>query len=203
MTNLRPRVYNDHNLAITFTSLSSSSKMSQNDHASIQHRISFDCEASLPAAVTEGPQKGYFNDWLTQDLLGLEKEEVLLNSGTYGAKEPSRHPVEFALLRQGDFEKQLLLFVPQGQAYRFSNLVFYSQNGQYYIKADSLHLVRDLLQQTMTRKLQAANSASLSLPAYSRALVPKFFFRASSNARLFPYQFQPFFAPPALRARWV
>jgi hypothetical protein len=105
MTNLWPRVYNDHNLAITFTSLSSSSKMLQNDHASIQHRISFDCEASSPAAVTEGPQKGYFNDQLTRDLLGLEKEEVLLNSGTYGVKEPGRHPVEFALLRQGDFEK--------------------------------------------------------------------------------------------------
>jgi hypothetical protein len=105
MTNLRPCVYNDHHFAIVFTSLSSSSKMSQNDHASVQHRISFDREASSPAAVTEGPQNGYFNDQLTRDLLGLEKEEVLLNSGTYGAKEPGHHPVEFALLRQGDFEK--------------------------------------------------------------------------------------------------
>jgi hypothetical protein len=177
--------------------------MSQNNHTSIQHRISFDHEASSPTAVTEGPQKGYFNDQLTRDLLGLKKEEVLLNSGTYGAKEPGHHPVEFALLCQGDFEKRLLPFVPQGQAYGFSNLVFYSQNGQYYLKADSLRLVRDLLQQTMTRALQAANSASLSLPAYSHALVPKFFFRASSDAHLFPYQFQPFFTPPALRAQWV
>jgi hypothetical protein len=84
-----------------------------------------------------------------------------------------------------------------------SNLIFYLQNGQYYVKADSLCLVRDLLQQMMMCELQAANSASLSLPAYSRALVPKFFFRASSDARLFPYQFQPFFVPPALQARWV
>jgi hypothetical protein len=53
----------------------------------------------------DGPQKGYFNNQLTRDLLGLEKEEVLLNSGTYGAKEPGRHPVEFTLLHQGDFEK--------------------------------------------------------------------------------------------------
>jgi hypothetical protein len=72
----------------------------------------------------EGPQKGYFNDQLTRDLLGLKNEEFLLNSGTYGAKEPSHHPVEFALLHQGDFEIRLLPFVPRGQAYGFSNLVF-------------------------------------------------------------------------------
>jgi hypothetical protein len=72
---------------------------------------------------------------------------------------------------------------------------FYSQNGQYYVKVDSLCLVRDLLQQMMMRALQAANSALLSLPAYS--LVPKFFFGASSNARLFSLPISAFLCAPS------
>ena len=152
----------------------------------------------LYADISGGPWQGCFNNQLMHHLLGLGDEDTLLNSGTYGAWEPGWQPVEFALVSQGDLKKRLLPFMPWGQGYGISNLVFYLQNGQYYVKVDSLQLTCNILQQTMMCAQQAANAASLSLPAYAWTLVTKFFFQITSESCLFQYQFQPFFLPPAL-----
>jgi len=75
------------------------------EHASLEHRITFDYTLSSPAPTHEGKTLGYYDDSATRALLGLEEVDLIMHSGTYGPKEPGAEPVALSLLRDGSFDQ--------------------------------------------------------------------------------------------------
>ena len=59
----------------------------RSEHASLGHRITFDYSLSSPVPMHEGRTSGYFNDSAMHTLLGLEEDNQVMHSGTYGLKE--------------------------------------------------------------------------------------------------------------------
>src|SRR5271170_5699302 len=174
--------------------------MSPSSHS---HPISFDREASAPAPVQEGARSGYFKDDLTRELLGLEAADHLLHSGSYGHKEPGRAPIDLSLICGGSYDQRLLPFMPKDQYYYERNLAFHHLNGQWIVKADSLRALKEALESSMIKSQQACTPVALSLPSYARVLTPKLRLADPTDGRVFPYQFQVFFTPSAIQARWV
>ena len=170
-------------------------------HSSIHHRVTYDAFESSPAPAQEGPQNGYFNDQATRELLRLSGEDSLLHAGTYGFKEPGQAPIDITWLENGTYDQRLLPFVPRG--YRVASPAFHLQRGQYLVRADARKSLREWLNKALFDSQDLGAKVSLSLPSYALQLVPKLLHPDRSTTMELPYQFQPFFTPSAVRARWV
>lgn len=174
----------------------------QNFHASLLHGISFDQTVSSPTPSQEGRSRGYFDDHLTCDLLGLAREDILLHSGTYGKKDLGQLPVDIRLATKESLDQWLLPFVPKSYAYYFQNLAFHNKTGHWMVSTESAKFLNEVLGHTMMNAQEAGKLASLSLPAYAHILVPQLL-KNPKDQHPFSYQFQKKFSPSAICARWV
>jgi hypothetical protein len=183
--------------------------MAASSYSSYRARISFDPTESSRAPVDEGQLSGYFDDHLTRELLGLGNGDLLLQSGTYGAREPGQAPFPFSLIREGPSDRRLLPFVPR----RFSDVAFpysmHDRNGQFFIPLPLLRAQREELGRIVRRVLTTASDVGRSPPEYLRELVPRVtydrepFETVGAYQDSFPYQFLPYFTPSGSRARWI
>ena len=177
--------------------------MSQVPHDHYRARITTDPTASSPAPVDQGPKVGYFDDNATCLLLGLNLGDAVLHSGTYGEKELSVNPIRFSYLRAPMYDQRILPFTPRNHPFTSTAFDMHEQNGQYPVLA----LTRKNLEEQLNRALLdaqiAGNNASINLPTYALALIPRLKYSVGGDERPFPYQFQVFFSPSAARMRAV
>jgi hypothetical protein len=176
--------------------------MSQYIHESPVHRIGFDPSVSSPAPTQQGSRHGYFDDPATKLLLGLNDQDVLLNSGTYGNKELGQTPIEMHRLRDGGYDQRLMPFVPRHNTYSGNQLAFHNLNGQWIPLAASAKALESAFMHAVNEAQIWAERTGLNLPAYAYELVPKLSYKSSPRDPLFFFQFLPFFQPSAMRARW-
>jgi hypothetical protein len=94
--------------------------------------------------VEEVRISGYMCDLLTQDLLGLSKNDKLLHSSTYGLKEPGLSPVNFSLLCKGPIDWLILPFVAQSTTCVASQFSLHSQNDQYFVHSGVLQSMKEM-----------------------------------------------------------
>jgi hypothetical protein len=172
-------------------------------HDSYLARISCDPSFSSPAPVHEGKLSGYFDDDITRLLLGLGPQDTLLHSGTYGSSEPGVRPVSFTIVRERIYDQLLLPFVPRDHTYHSTQISMYKDNKQFGVHAATLKSLEEDFNKALIDAQVAAGPASLSLPNYAFALIPKLRFHSGGETQPFQYQFQKFFSPSALRARGV
>ena len=77
----------------------------QGEHVSLGHRIMFNYSLSSPVPMHKGRTLGYFDDSTMHTLLGLEDDDQVMHSGTYGLKEPGAEPVDLSLLWDRSFDQ--------------------------------------------------------------------------------------------------
>ena len=171
-------------------------------HASIRHRIGFDATLSSPAPVSEGAASGYFNDDATRRLLGLEDDDSLLHSGTYGDREPGGSPVELSFLLEGTYDQRLMPFIPRHYV-SFLSVDMHEANGQAYPYMGCVNSLSQLLLETLREAQELGQRVELNLPDYVRLILPRILFQRQEGDRPFARQLQPFFSPSATRARWA
>jgi hypothetical protein len=129
------------------------------------------------APVERGRKRGYFKDPETRTLLGLNMGDFLRADSTYGDKELADRPVDFAQLREGSYDHCFLPFVPK--------------------RHGSMRSVYVELRETNKQWRPVA----LPLPKYAFHLLPLIRVEFMGSPP-FEFQFQPWFDPEALHARW-
>jgi hypothetical protein len=109
----------DQLISALLTSLSHLN-MTVNPHTLAMHHVCYSC-LSLAATTQEGVVSGYFTDMLTQSLLGLNKYNPLLHSGTYGPEEPGAVSTKLSLLVARDYNQIFLPFIPQNRHFLWTS----------------------------------------------------------------------------------
>ena len=179
------------------------SKMALYPHDHYRVSVSVDPSISSPAPVNEGSIRGYFDNNATRLLLGLSPNDPILHSGTYGNKELSVLPIKFSSLHPHMYDQQLLPFMPRFHSFLSHTISMHEQCGQSLVYAETCRSLEEHLTQSMLRAQVACHKASISLPNYALALLPRLRYTAGGDERPFPYQFLAFFSPSAKRIRGV
>ena len=119
------------------------------------------------APVELGRKHGYFKDRETRHLLGLNKGDFLRADGTYGSKELTDRPVDFALLREGSYDHRFLPFVPKRRGTTQSLFVeLRLTNKQWMPVARSLKELWDELEGLRLEAEKIASQTRLPLTAW-------------------------------------
>jgi hypothetical protein len=154
------------------------------------------------APIELGRKRGYFKDKETRALLGLNKGDFLRADGTYGNKELADSPVDFTLLQDGSYDHRFLPFVPKRRGMARSLIVELRQtNKQWMPVARSLKELWDELEGLRQEAEKIASQTRLPLPEYAYRLLPLVRLKLEGS-QPFEYQFQSWFDPEALHARW-
>jgi hypothetical protein len=165
--------------------------------------VSADPATSSPAPIAQGPIRGYFDDNATRLLLGLSPNDSILHSGTYGHKELSVLPIKFSSIRPSMYDPRLLPFTPRLHSFLSHAIDMHEQRGQFPVYAQTRRNLDESLTWSMLKAQVACNQASISLPNYALALIPRLRYNAGGDGNPFPYQFLVFFSPSAKRIRGV
>ena len=174
----------------------------RSEHASLGHRITFDYSLSSPAPMHEGRTSGYFDDSATHTLLGLEEDDQVMHSGTYGLKEPGAEPVALSLLRDGSFNQRFLPFTPVHVS-TFLPLILHELNGQPYPKKAFVKALKEDVDRSLEEASDLGSQVGLSLPAYVREVLPRLLCEDLENSDPFAYQLRPYFLPSVLHICWT
>lgn len=172
-------------------------------HDHYRASVSADPAVSSPAPVDQGPIRGYFDDNATRLLLGLSPNDSILHSGTYGIKELSVSPIKFSSLRPHMYDQRLLPFTPRLHSFLSVAIDMHEQRGQFPVYAETRRSLEENFTWSLLKAQLACNKASISLPNYALALVPRLRYSTGGDGRPFPYQFLTFFSPSAKRIRGV
>jgi hypothetical protein len=159
--------------------------------------------ANDPAPTARGRRRGYFKDRESRLLLGLNKGDFLRADGTYGDKELADKPVDFDLLRDGSYDRRLLPFVPKVRGTMRRVLVdLREQNRQWMPASRSVKELKETLERLGIEAEGIARQTTLPLPEYAYQILPLLLYKLTSTSGAFEFQFQPWFDPEALHARW-
>lgn len=172
--------------------------------------ISFSTEDSAPLDPSIGKSGGFFDDKETLALLEAPIPAVLLTSGTYGEYDVGISHRSIAWLAQGGYERRLLPFVPTGGAthyypdtFRMQASLLVNKKRAWQVIPSAIKTLREEILVELTKTASAVATASLPLPTYCESLLPRLLYVPVSATDPLEAQLQCWFAPAALRARWV
>ena len=180
-------------------------------------RIHFNEDEEIAIANNRGPALGYFRDDDTHALLGIDpNEHPLLSTGTYGRLEYGVTLPTIDRILDGDYGRRLLPFAPQPDpndngamsynAPAFSVRRYSAPPHEYWeVPRASLNAAINNLQVARIGALKAASLRQTPFPPYAARILSRLLtIHALSNAPdLLTTQFQSWFVPEAMRARWV